>query len=207
MECVQHTHRDVTEYIGGRCTEDGIKGGVGIPGLDSWLVGFSTDTKVTGLDSVPSSDRPPANTLLHWAFDFMVGTGSALIMLGLWYAIAWWRRRDIPATRWFLRAVVLAGALTLMTLEAGWIVTEVGRQPWIVYEQMRTEDAVTGASGIWVTFSIVLVLYGLLGAATIVILRGMARRWRERADDDLEVPYGPPEEPPAPVATEAIRSS
>ena len=58
MECVQTTHTHVTEYIGGRCTEDGIKGGIGIPGLDSWLVGFSTDTKVTGLDTVPASDRP-----------------------------------------------------------------------------------------------------------------------------------------------------
>jgi cytochrome d ubiquinol oxidase subunit I len=207
MECVQHTHSDVTEYIGGRCTDDGIEGGIGIPGLDSWLVGFSTDTEVTGLDSVPPSDRPPANTLLHWAFDFMVGTGSALIALGLWYGVAWWRRRDIPATKWFLRAVALAGALTLVTLEAGWIVTEVGRQPWIAYKQMRTADAVTGASGIWVTFSIVVVLYALLGAATIVILRGMARRWRERAGDDLEVPYGPREEPPPAVATEDGRSS
>jgi cytochrome d ubiquinol oxidase subunit I len=206
MECVQHTHSDVTEYIGGRCTEDGIKGGIGIPGLDSWLVGFSTDTEVTGLDSVPPSDRPPANTLLHWAFDFMVGTGSALIALGLWYAVAWWRRRDIPATKWFLRAVALAGALTLVTLEAGWIVTEVGRQPWIAYKVMRTEEAVTGASGIWVTFSIVVVLYALLGAATIVILRGMARRWRESAEDDVEVPYGPGEEPPPAVATEGRRS-
>jgi cytochrome d ubiquinol oxidase subunit I len=207
MECVQHTHRDVTEYIGGRCTSEGVKGGIGIPGFDSFLVGFSTDTKVTGLDSVPPSDRPPANTLLHWAFDFMVGVGSGLILLGLWYGIAWWRRRDIPATKWFLRAVALAGALTVVTLEAGWIVTEVGRQPWIVYQHMRTEDAVTGASGIWVTFSIVLVLYALLGAVTIVILRAMARRWRETARDDLEVPYGPSEEPPPAIATEAGRSS
>ena len=59
------THRDVTEYIGGRCTDDGVKGGIGIPGLDSFLVGFSTDTKVIGLDTVPAKDRPPANTLLH----------------------------------------------------------------------------------------------------------------------------------------------
>ena len=59
MECVQETRRDVTEYLGGRCTSDGVKGGIGIPGLDSFLVGFSTDTKVTGLDSVPP-ERPPA---------------------------------------------------------------------------------------------------------------------------------------------------
>ena len=84
MECVQETHTHVTEYLGGRCTSDGVKGGIGIPGLDSWLVGFSTDTKVIGLDTVPPDDRPPANTMLHWAFDAMVGICSAMILLGLW---------------------------------------------------------------------------------------------------------------------------
>ena len=66
-----------------------------------------------------------------------------------------------------------------MALECGWIVTEVGRQPWVVYKVMRTKDAVTGASGVWVTFSLVLVLYTVLGIATVVTLRAMARRWRE----------------------------
>ena len=80
MECVQTTHTHVTEYIGGICTSDGVKGGIGIPGLDSLLVGFSTDTEVIGLDTVPPDERPPANTLLHLAFDFMVGIGSALIL-------------------------------------------------------------------------------------------------------------------------------
>ena len=73
MECVQTTSTDVTEYIFGRCTADGMKGGIGIPGLDSFLVGWSTSTQVIGLDSVPPDDRPPANTLLHWCFDAMVG--------------------------------------------------------------------------------------------------------------------------------------
>ena len=73
MECVQETSTDVTEYIYGRCTSDGVKGGIGIPGLDSFLVGWSTNTEVTGLDTVPPDDRPPANTMLHWAFDTMVG--------------------------------------------------------------------------------------------------------------------------------------
>ena len=87
---------------------------------------------------------------------------------------------------------------SVVALECGWIVTEVGRQPWVVYEIMRTEEAVTGASGIWVTFSIVLVLYTLLGAATVVTLRFMARRWREAPDDEVDVPYGPTgEAPPA----------
>jgi cytochrome d ubiquinol oxidase subunit I len=206
MECVQKTHTDVTEYIGGRCTSEGVKGGIGIPGFDSWLVGFSTDTKVIGLDSVPARDRPPVNTLLHWAFDFMAGVGSLLILLGIWFGFAWWRRRDIPRTKWFLRAVVLAAGLVLVTLEAGWIVTEVGRQPWIVYEHMRTDEAVTGASGIWVTFGLVVLLYALLGTAAILVLRAMSRRWRESARDDLDVPYGPRGEVFASAETEVERT-
>ena len=165
MECVQKTATHVTEYIGGRCTSDGVKGGIEIPGLDSFLVGWSTDTQVIGLDTVPPDDRPPANTLLHWAFDAMVGICTLLIGLGLWLGIAWWRKRDIPKTKWFLRAAALSGVASIVALECGWIVTEVGRQPWVVYEVMRTKDAVTGASGVWVTFAVVLVLYTLLGVA------------------------------------------
>jgi cytochrome d ubiquinol oxidase subunit I len=192
MECVQETSTHVPEYIFGRCTDEGIKGGIGIPGLDSFLVGWSTDTEVIGLNSVPPDERPPANTMLHWAFDIMVGVCVMLMGLGAWLAWGWWRRRDIPGSKWFLRAVAVSGIASIVALECGWIVTEVGRQPWIVYEVMRTEDAVTGASGVWVTFSIALFIYTLLGIATAVTLRFMARRWREAdAEDDVRVPYGP----------------
>jgi cytochrome d ubiquinol oxidase subunit I len=202
MECVQETHTHVTEYLGGRCTSEGVKGGIGIPGLDSWLVGFSTDTKVIGLDTVPPDDRPPANTMLHWAFDAMVGICSVLILLGLWLAFAWWRKRDIPTTPWFLRATAVSGVAAIVALECGWIVTEVGRQPWIVYEVMRTEDAVTDASGVPITLGVVFVVYALLGTATIIVLRAMSARWREAEGADVDVPYGPrpaPELPEAPL--------
>jgi cytochrome bd ubiquinol oxidase subunit I len=179
MECVQTTHTHVTEYLGGRCTPDGVKGGIGIPGFDSWLVGFSTDTQVIGLDTVPPDDRPPANTLLHWAFDAMVGICSALMALGAWLAFSWWRRRDIPKTPWFLRATAVSGAAAIVALECGWIVTEVGRQPWIVYNVMRTEDAVTQADGVLVSLVAVCLLYIGLGTATVLVLRRMARGWRE----------------------------
>jgi cytochrome d ubiquinol oxidase subunit I len=196
MECVQHTHSNVTEYIGGICTDDGVKGAIPIPGLDSFLVGWSTDTVVTGLDTVPPDERPPANTLIHLSFDLMVGVGTALIALGVWYGIVWWRRRDIPRTPWFLRAIAVSGVATVLAMEAGWIVTEVGRQPWVVQGVMRTEEAVTGASGIWLTFSIVLVLYTVLGVGTVLVLRNLSRRWRAEGSDAVEVPYGPPPEPP-----------
>src|SRR5256885_9181444 len=90
MEGVQQTSTDVTEYLGGGGTSSGGKGGVGVPGLGSLLVGWSTNTQVTGLDSVPADDRPPADTMLHWAFDSMVGICSLLILLALCLGIAWW---------------------------------------------------------------------------------------------------------------------
>ena len=200
MECVQETDTHVPEYIFGRCTSEGVKGGIKIPGLDSFLVGWSTDTEVTGLNTVPPEDRPPANTLLHWCFDIMVGICTALIALGLWLGIAWWRKRDIPKTPWFLRAVAVSGVSAVIALECGWIVTEVGRQPWIVYEVMRTEEAVSEASGISFTLASVVLLYTLLGIATVLVLRAMSRRWREADVAEDEVPYGP--RPPLPEAVE-----
>jgi len=200
MECVQSTSTDVTEYIYGRCTADGVKGGIGIPGFDSFLVGWSTDTEVIGLDTVPPDERPPSNTMLHWAFDTMVGICTLLIGLGLWYGIGWWRKRDFPQSRWFLRAVAVSGVASIVALECGWIVTEVGRQPWIVYNVMRTEDAVTQASGVWVTFAAILGLYVALGATLVVVLRAMSRRWREADEQDVEVPYGPDAGPPPELA-------
>jgi cytochrome bd ubiquinol oxidase subunit I len=201
MECVQKTSTDVTEYILGRCTSTGVKGGIGIPGLDSFLVGWSTSTKVTGLDTVPPQDRPPANTMLHWAFDTMVGICTMMIALGLWFGFVWWRRRDIPQTKWFLRAVAVSGVAGVVALECGWIVTEVGRQPWVVYKILRTEDAVTQADGVWVTFILIVGLYVALGTALVVVLRAMSRRWRESAGEpDNDVPYGPSGPPPSEVA-------
>jgi cytochrome bd ubiquinol oxidase subunit I len=191
MECVQKTSTHVTEYIFGRCTSSGVKGGVGIPGLDSWLVGFSTDTKVTGLDSVPPDQRPPANTMLHWAFDIMVGIGTALMGLGLWLGATWLFRRDMPRSPWFLRAVAVSGVAAVVALECGWIVTEVGRQPYIVYGFMRTKDAVTDASGVGISLAAVLVLYAVIGTATVLVLRSMTRRWRNAELDEPDTPYGP----------------
>ena len=204
MECVQQTSTDVTEYLYGRCTSSGVKGGIGIPGFDSFLVGWSTSTQVTGLDSVPADDRPPANTMLHWAFDTMVGICSVLILLALWLGIGWWRKRDFPQSRWFLRATAVSGIASVVALECGWIVTEVGRQPWIVYNVMRTSDAVTQAHGIWITFGLIVGLYVALGTTLIISLRAMSRRWRHDDQDLDDVPYGPESGPaPGPAGTPA----
>jgi cytochrome d ubiquinol oxidase subunit I len=195
MECIQETGDHQTEYVGGICTADGVKGAIGIPDLDSFLVGFSADTEVTGLQDIPADERPPANTLLHLAFDGMVGIGTALLALGAWFGFVWWRRREIPGTPWFLRAVAVSGVVAILALWLGWIVTEVGRQPWIVQGYMRTAEAVTDAEGIWGAFALVLVLYAGLGAGAVLVLRAMSRRWRaEGEEDEAETPYAPPAE-------------
>ncbi|MGN6276042.1 MAG: cytochrome ubiquinol oxidase subunit I [Solirubrobacterales bacterium] len=195
MECIQESGPHQTEWIGGICTADGVKWGIGIPNLDSFLVGFNSHAHVTGLNDIPPDERPPANTLLHLAFDTMVGIGTALLLLGVWTAVVWWKRRDIPRTPWFLRIVSVSGGAAILALWCGWIVTEVGRQPWIVQGYMRTSEAVTSAKGIWFTFAFVLLLYAAIGTIAILVLRAMSRRWRAAgADAEAGAPYAPPGE-------------
>ncbi len=193
MECIYETGDHQTEWLGGICTDEKVKFGIGIPDLDSFLVGWSADTVVTGLDRIPDDEEPPAHTLLHLSFDAMVGIGTGLMLLALWLAWAWWKRRDFPQSKWFLRAVAVSGAGAIVAMWCGWIVTEVGRQPWIVQGYMRTSEAVTEADGIWFMFASVLILYTALGTAAILILRGMSRRWREGAEEPA-TPYAPQEE-------------
>lgn len=204
MELVWRTDRRVPEYLLGRLHPDGsVTGGIAIPGLNSVLAGFDPDTRVTGLTSVPAADRPtPAlATLVHWCFDLMVGIGSALLLLGLWYGWCWWRKRDLPASRWFFRAAACAGVASVVAVEAGWITTEVGRQPWIVYGQMRVSEAVTTASAasVWTMFGVVVAVYaGVFTGGATVLLR-MRARWRAPGKDaraladapEGAVPYGP----------------
>ncbi|WP_327187814.1 cytochrome ubiquinol oxidase subunit I [Streptomyces sp. NBC_01334] len=205
-EIVWKTDTHVPEYMFGRLHSDGtISGGIRIPQLDSILAGFSPDTKVTGLSSVPASDRPTAAqaTIAHWAFDIMVTIGSLLVLLALWYGWCWLRRRDLPGSPWFFRCAALAGGACLLTVECGWITTEVGRQPWIVYQNMRVAEAVTDtrASTLWTMLGLVVVLYVLVFGAFLTVLLRMSRRWRladegaatAAAPGDVEgdTPYGP----------------
>ena len=201
MEYIMTTgpHQPVT--LGGILVNDEIVGGIRIPELGSLLAGFSPDTVVTGFDQIPVDQRPPA-TIVHLAWNTMVGIGTALVLLGVWGLVLRIRRRDFASARWFLRAASLAGIGSILALEAGWIVTEVGRQPWVVYLVLRTRDAVTQAGGVQATFTAVVVLYTGLGIATLLALRTLSRRWAaadlaaggrdigEGRESDA-VPYGP----------------
>ena len=127
-----------------------------------------------GLDSVPPEDRPPVN-IVRFAFQTMVGIGTFLALLGVVFVWTWYRKRRLPRSPWFFRAVMAAGPLSFVALIAGWITTEVGRQPWIVYEVMRTEEAVTEAGGLAVGYVVLIAVYVALGVAVVWLLRRLAR--------------------------------
>ncbi len=132
-----------------------------------------------GLAAVPPSQRPPVN-VVRFAFQTMVGIGTGLALLGVVYVLTWVRRARLPESIWFYRALLVAGPASVVALIAGWVVTEVGRQPWVVYRVMPTAAAVTGAHGIPVG-------YAALGAAYIVVACGLALVLRRLAQRPLEL--------------------
>jgi cytochrome d ubiquinol oxidase subunit I len=213
IELVPQTSSDVPETLLGRLNQDGtVTGGIPIPGLASWLSDPSTgrSTVVQGLDTVPPDERPTVRQTdtVHLAWDVMVGLGTLLLLLSAWYGASWAFRRRMPASRWFLRAAACAGVLGVITMEAGWVVTEVGRQPWIVYNHMKVEDAATGNTGVWITFLAVVALYAVLGVTTVLVLRSMSRRFRRTGElAEHETPYGPrePRAASAPADEERVR--
>jgi cytochrome d ubiquinol oxidase subunit I len=151
-----------------------LPGGIEIPKLLSLLAFHDPNATVTGLDSVPEDDRPPTG-IVKVSFRLMVFIGSGLAALGAWFVWLWWRRRRLPRSVWFYRALVAAGPAALVALIAGWVTTEVGRQPWVVYQVMRTESAVTGASGVPVGFAALALVYAGLAAVAFVMLRRLSR--------------------------------
>ena len=158
MELITTSGPHQPETIGGILVDGTVVGGIQIPNLASILAGFSPDTYITGLDSIPIDEQPPT-AIVHLSWDAMVGIGTALVLLGLWGLSLCVRRRDYASARWFLRAASISGFAAVIALEAGWIVTEVGRQPWVVYKILRTADAVTQAPGVQTTFIAVVGLY------------------------------------------------
>lgn len=144
-----------------------MKGGIAIPGLLSLLAHRDINAEVVGLDQFPREDWPPL-VITHVTFQVMVGIGTLLALLGVLYV--WFRRRG-ALPRWLLWAVVACAPLGMVALEAGWVVTEVGRQPWIIYGIMRTKDAVTPVPGMVYHFYLFLGLYLMLAAATVWLLR------------------------------------
>jgi cytochrome d ubiquinol oxidase subunit I len=203
IEMVPKTASDVPETLFGHLDSDGqVKGGIAIPGFASWLSdpADGTSTVIQGLDTVPADERPTNGEVdvVHLAWDVMVGLGTLLTLLALWYLGTWVFRRRLPKSRLFLWIAAGAGILSVVTLEAGWVVTEVGRQPWIVRNFMKVEHGATANTGVWVTFLAVLLIYAVVGVSLILVLRLMSRRFRKGAPDEGGGPYEPRDETPSP---------
>ena len=145
-----------------------------IPGGLSYLATRDPAAEVPGLDRVPRADWPIVE-VTHAAFQIMVAVGMTLVALSAWFWATYWLRRDsLLERRWLMRAVALAMPLGFIGLEAGWFVTEVGRQPWIIQGVLRTSEAVTPAAGVPVLFVAFTLLYAVLGATVVVLLRRLA---------------------------------
>jgi len=174
LEGLYETKSRAPVHLGGWYDGDEIRYGVPLPRLLSLLAFHDPDARVEGLQEVPAEDRPPVN-VVRFAFQTMVGIGFLLAGISAVYLFVWLRRRRLPRSLWFYRAVVAAGPLSVVALICGWVTTEVGRQPWVVYGQMRTEEAVTGANGIPIGYASLVLVYAGLLAAVAWILRRLAR--------------------------------
>jgi cytochrome bd ubiquinol oxidase subunit I len=200
MEVTWTTRAQNPEVIGGLIDDAGhVRLGISLPAFDSLLVGYSPNTVVQGLSTFAPDARPSAveADITHLAFDLMVGLGTIGAALSLWYFWVAGRRRRLPNSVWFYRLAALAGLGCYVAVEAGWVTTEVGRQPWIVYNVMRVADAVTDAPAafVWAMLTTLVVIYAVIAYFFVTLLTRLASRWRSedaRGEAPEEgAPYGP----------------
>ncbi|AJR18184.1 cytochrome ubiquinol oxidase subunit I [Pimelobacter simplex] len=190
FELAETTESPSPLRLGGVLVDGEVKYSIDIPLLGSLIAMNSPDKPVPGLDTIPEEDHPPVN-MTHLAFQTMVGIGTLLAAAVVLFWFQRRRGRDLLEKRWFLRFAAAAGPLAVIALEAGWIATEVGRQPWIVYGIMRTPEAVGDyTASLWWLLGISSVVYTGMTIGAVVVLRSMARRWRA-GDVDLPSPYAP----------------
>jgi len=184
------TKQNAPLTIGGALIDGRARGGIEIPGVGSILARAGLNRPVRGLNDFAVDDRPPVN-VVHWSFQSMVALGTVLALGSI---VFWLRRRrghDPFSSRWTMRLAMLAGPAAVLTLELGWITTEVGRQPWMVYRVLRVRDAVTDNDGVYASLATLVVVYTVMGVVALRVLRSMSTRWRAGESDDLPTPYGP----------------
>jgi cytochrome d ubiquinol oxidase subunit I len=199
IELVPQTSSDVPETLLGHLNSQGqVQGGIALPGVASWLSDPKTgrNTVVQGLNATPAADEPTYQevNVVHLAWDIMVGLGTVWFLLSAWWWLTWIFRRRMPKSKLFLWIASAAGVGAVITMEAGWVVSEVGRQPWVVYNYLKVTDAATANQGVWLTFLVVVAIYLTLAVTVILVLRAMSKRWHaQREFDAADVPYGPRE--------------
>jgi cytochrome bd ubiquinol oxidase subunit I len=193
IEVLSTTEERAPLRVGGIVVDGELRGAIElpIPGLLSFLAQNDFDAQVVGLDAVPEDERPPVG-IVHLAYTIMIAIGSALVGLVAWGVVRWRRvgwAGIFESTR-FLRALTVAGPAAIVAMETGWVTTEVGRQPWIVQGVMRTSEAVTDAGYIWVTLTVLVVVYAAMTFGVLATIVSMSRRW-QAGETDLATPYGP----------------
>ncbi|HLA52939.1 MAG TPA: cytochrome ubiquinol oxidase subunit I [Flavitalea sp.] len=160
MEAHFHTRKSAPLILGGipDVKNKRVDYAIEIPGMLSFLANGDFHSEVPGLDRIPPENQPPV-AITHYAFQIMVGMGMILVLISLLYFVALWKRKHWLNSSWLLRLFVFAIPLGYIAIEAGWTVTEVGRQPWIIYGYMRTIDAVTPMPGIHYSFYLFTAVY------------------------------------------------
>jgi cytochrome bd ubiquinol oxidase subunit I len=171
-EAVFHTERGAPLILGGWPDEETgeVVGALRIPYGLSLLAHLDPDAEVLGLDAFPRDEWPPV-AVTHVSFQLMVACGMAMLLVAAWGVLVRWRRGALWESRAWLRVAGWSLPLGLLAVEAGWFVTEVGRQPWIVNGVLRTADAVTPMPALPVPFAVVTLLYLFLGAVVLRLLR------------------------------------
>ncbi|HEY4966632.1 MAG TPA: cytochrome ubiquinol oxidase subunit I, partial [Puia sp.] len=140
-----------------------------IPGMLSFMIGGNASTEVKGLDQFPVNDRPPV-VITHIAFQVMVALGMMMFGVSGLYFFILWKKRSFEKNRWLLWLFAFSTPLGFLAVEAGWTVTELGRQPWILHGILRTKDAVTPMPGIQYTFYLFTAVYMSLALFVILLL-------------------------------------
>jgi cytochrome d ubiquinol oxidase subunit I len=171
MEAVFETGTHIPLLIGGIPNEktQQVKYGFELPGMLSFMIGGHTNTEVKGLDQFPIADRPPV-LITHITFQIMVGLGMFMLGVSILYFFVLWKKRNFEKNLWLLKLFAFSTPLGFMAVEAGWVVTEVGRQPWILHGILRTKDAVTPMPGIQYTFYLFTAVYISLAIVVTLLL-------------------------------------
>ena len=172
MEGQWETERGAPLRIGGIPDEkaEETRYAIEIPKALSFLVHFDFNAEIMGLKDVPPENRPPV-VVVHFAFQIMVACGMVMIVAGILGGWLAWRRKGLPVNSWYLKFITFCTPLGFIAIEAGWTVTEVGRQPWIIYNYMRTADAVTSMPHLVIPFIGFTLLYIFLSIIVVILLR------------------------------------
>jgi cytochrome d ubiquinol oxidase subunit I len=171
MEAVFQTQTHAPLLIGGIPDEKNktVRYGLEVPGMLSFMISGHSGSEVKGLDQVPEADQPPVR-ITHLAFQLMVVLGLIMFLISVLYFFSLWKKRSWQEKPGLMKLFALATPIGFMAVEAGWTVTEVGRQPWIIYGVMRTADAVTPMPGIQYSFYLFTAVYFSLALIVVFLL-------------------------------------